>query len=88
MPGWKDEIDGNKTKSDKANHGFMGIIVTKGKHAGRFYYAPESFLISKYIVLFLSSAVLLGIIFISVRKYSGKSNDITLERREGLAPKS
>lgn len=60
--GWKAYIDGNKTKVYKANHDFMGIVVPKGKHVVEFRYAPESFYISKYMVLILSSVTLLGLI--------------------------
>ena len=57
--GWKAKIDGNPTEIYKANYNFMGIIVPKGKHLVEFVYAPASFYISKYIVLVLSSLVIL-----------------------------
>lgn len=62
--GWKAYIDGNETKIIKANHGFRGIVVPEGKHSIEFVYLPESFVISKYIALFLSSLILIGIIIL------------------------
>ncbi len=63
--GWKASIDGNKTKIYKADYGFMGIIVPKGKHTIEFRYAPTSFYVSKYIALILSSLVVL-ILLVSI----------------------
>jgi uncharacterized membrane protein YfhO len=61
-PGWKTKIDGNKTTTYKTNHGFIGIVVPRGKHIIEFTYAPESFFITKNIALVLSSLVVLGLI--------------------------
>ena len=60
--GGKAFVDNNKTEIYQTNHGFMGIVVPKGKHKVEFIYAPQSFYVSKYIALFLSSFSLLGII--------------------------
>ncbi|MEO8231325.1 MAG: YfhO family protein [Ignavibacteriota bacterium] len=60
--GWKAFVDKKQTEILKTNHGFMGIVVPKGKHKVEFHYAPTSFYISKYIVLILSSLSILGII--------------------------
>jgi hypothetical protein len=60
--GWKATIDDNKTTLYKVNHGFMGIVVPKGKHKVVFKYAPTSFYMSKFVVLSLSSLTLLGLI--------------------------
>jgi Bacterial membrane protein YfhO len=57
--GWKAKIDGQETKIYKANYGFMGIIVPKGKHTIDFSFAPASFYITKYVVLLLSSSVII-----------------------------
>ena len=64
--GWKAKIDGKSTEVYKANYDFMGIVVPKGKHTVSFIYSPDSFYISKYIVLILSSLVVLGLILIIV----------------------
>ena len=53
--GWKAYIDNKETEIYKTNHGYMGIVVPKGKHKIEFIFAPLSFYISKYIVLFFSS---------------------------------
>ena len=69
--GWKVFIDGNETKIYRANHGFRGIVVSAGNHKVEIIYAPESFEISKYVALSISSLVLLGLIaavFIEYRK--------------------
>lgn len=60
--GWNALVDGIETEIHQTNHGFMGIIVPKGKHKVEFIYAPNSFYISKYIVFILSSVSLLGLI--------------------------
>ena len=59
--GWKALVDGVETEIHQTNHGFMGIIVPKGKHKVEFIFAPKSFYISKYLVLFLSSLLLVGL---------------------------
>ena len=60
--GWKAFIDDKETEIYQTNHGFMGIVVPKGKHKVEFTYAPKSFYMSKYIVLSLSSLSLIGLI--------------------------
>ena len=49
----------------RANHNFRGIVVPKGNHKIHFEYLPESFVITKYVSLILSSLVVLGL-FIAV----------------------
>ena len=66
--GWKATIDENKTKIYKADYGFMGIIVPKGKHTIEFSYAPTSFYISKYIALIFSTFVVLGLLITIIFK--------------------
>ncbi len=71
LAGWKALIDGNKTKTYLTDHGYIGIMVPKGKHIVEFKFAPESFFITKDIALALSSLVILGLlfsIFVDVRK--------------------
>jgi hypothetical protein len=63
--GWKAYVDGSETKIYKANHNFRGIIVPAGLHKIHFEYLPESFVITKYVSLILSSIVVLGL-FIAV----------------------
>jgi len=74
--GWKAFIDANKTEIYQTNHGFMGIVVPKGKHKVEFTYAPKSFYLSKYIVFSLSSLSLIGLVFgiFIERKKSKKVN--------------
>jgi len=61
--GWKAFIDDNETEIFQTNHGFIGIVVPKGKHKVEFTYAPKSFYISKFIVLSLSFLSLIGLVF-------------------------
>ena len=72
--GWKAYIDGERTDIYKTDHGFMGILVTKGKHKVQFEYRPASFVASKYIALVLSGLVLLGLIASIVFKITRKKN--------------
>jgi hypothetical protein len=73
--GWKAYIDGQRTNIYKTDHGFMGIIVTKGKHQVEFKYAPTSFYISKYTALTLSSIVLLGLILSLLFEFKKKETE-------------
>ena len=66
--GWRAYIDDNETGIHQTNHGFMGIVVPKGKHEVEFIYAPKSFYLSKYISLILSSLTLLLLFIFSLRK--------------------
>ena len=59
--GWKATIDGSDTKIFKVNHGFRGIVVPEGEHTIEFTYLPDSFVISKYISLTLSSLAFIGL---------------------------
>ena len=77
--GWKAYIDGESTKIYKTDHGFMGIIVPKGKHDVEFKYLPTSFVISKYVSLILSSFVILGLlisVFFEIRLKKNKDVQI------------
>lgn len=67
MPkGWKATIDGNDLEILRANHAFMGVVVPKGKHTLVFTYLPESWTISMYISLILSTLVVLGLVITTV----------------------
>lgn len=74
--GWSAYVDNKETEIYRANHGYMGIIVPAGEHKVEFRYAPESFYISKYLALILSSLVVLGLIVVLVtrRKRSPETN--------------
>lgn len=61
-PGWKAFIDDQRTEVYKTNHGYLGVVVPKGKHNLTIKYAPDSFFIAKYTSLILSSLMILGLI--------------------------
>lgn len=63
--GWKATIDGEETKIFKVNHGFRGIVVPEGEHTIEFIYLPDSWVISKYVSLIISSLTFIGL-FIGV----------------------
>lgn len=71
-PGWKAYINGTKTEVYKANHGYLGIVVPKGKNKLKIEYAPESFFISRNIALVLSSLVILGLFILIGKEYFTK----------------
>jgi len=76
--GWKAYIDGNESVIYKADHGFMGIVVPKGKHIVDFKYAPKSFFISEYVALSLSALTILGLIVGIVFEFKKrKKNTVT-----------
>ncbi|MGD8305818.1 MAG: YfhO family protein [Ignavibacteria bacterium] len=60
--GWKAYIDENETNIYRVNHNFRGILVPQGRHKIEFIYLPESFVISKYLALILSSLTIIGFI--------------------------
>ncbi|GMU85176.1 MAG: membrane protein [Ignavibacteriales bacterium] len=63
MPkGWKATIDGNELEILRANHAFMGVVVPKGKHTLVFTYLPDSWTLSMYLSLILSTVVVLGLV--------------------------
>ncbi len=61
--GWKAFIDGNETEIYKANHGFRGVVVPKGKHVVEFKFDPKSFEFGKYISLGLNITITALFIF-------------------------
>jgi len=60
--GWTATVDGSETEIYRANHGFRGIVVPNGEHKVVFTYLPQSFVISKYVKLILSTLTILGLI--------------------------
>ena len=76
--GWDSFIDGEETKIYKTNHGFRGVVVPKGKHKVVFTYLPQSFVISKYLSLILSSLVIFGLvvgILFTLKKKKAKTEE-------------
>jgi hypothetical protein len=55
--GWRAYLDGRRVKTQRANVAFLSVYVPKGRHAIRFVYWPQSFVIGRAI----SFATLLGI---------------------------
>ncbi|MGA7838414.1 MAG: YfhO family protein, partial [Ignavibacteriaceae bacterium] len=74
--GWSAYIDGNKVDIYKADHGFMGIVVPKGRHNIVFEFAPPSFYISKYVSLILSSITVAGLFLVIFTQYRKKKEPI------------
>ncbi len=79
---WKAFIDENETEIYRTNHGFRGIVVPKGEHKIVFTYLPESFVISRDIVFYLSRFIvgltvllLIGGFFRSYRLKKSTAND-------------
>ncbi len=70
LPAWKAYIDNIETKIYKANHGFQGIVVPKGKHKVEFVYEPKTFFIGKYLSLMLNLLLFggLGLVFFISKK--------------------
>lgn len=74
LPGWKAYVSGKEVKVYKANYGFLGIAVPKGENRVELVYAPDSFFVSKYLALTLSSLtiVILLVGIVSNKKKSEK----------------
>jgi len=62
--GWRAYLDGRRVKIQRANVAFQSVYVPKGKHAIRFVYWPESFVIGRAISF---GTVLALITFIAIR---------------------
>jgi hypothetical protein len=78
MPaGWKAYIDGDETAIYRTNHNFRGIVVPDGKHKVEFIYLPESFVITSYVSLGLSSVTIILLIagFVMMRRKNAAAND-------------
>ena len=73
--GWEAKIDGDRTNIYKVDHGFMGIVVTKGMHKVNFIYAPKSYYIGKNISLTLNSFLLIGLLFAAFTNYKKSRKD-------------
>lgn len=74
---WRAYIDGKETEIYRVNHDFRGIVVPKGNHKIEFKYLPESFVITKYLSLILSSFVVLGLIVAIGLSFKMKKKEVT-----------
>ncbi|MBL1212458.1 MAG: YfhO family protein [Ignavibacteriae bacterium] len=81
--GWSAYLDGKETDIIKVNHGFNGIVVPEGEHNLKLIYLPTTFVITKYLVLVLSSlsilVLILSLVFekrISFSKQKDNTGDI------------
>ena len=74
FPGWKAEIDGQKTNVYMADGLVKGILIKdKGKHIVRFYYDPDSF--KKGAAVTLTTILILAVLllrkwYINKKKYT------------------
>jgi uncharacterized membrane protein YfhO len=50
-PGWRAYVDGRRTRTAIANHAFLAVPVTSGRHAIRLRFLPQSFVIGRAITL-------------------------------------
>jgi hypothetical protein len=62
-PGWNAYVDGEKTPLLEANYLFRGVAISAGRHTIEFVYEPRSYAYGFAV----STASLLGIVFIAVR---------------------
>jgi len=60
--GWRAYLDGRRVKTQRANVAFLSVYVPKGRHAIRFVYLPESFVVGRAI----SIATLLGLVAFAI----------------------
>jgi hypothetical protein len=60
--GWRAYVDGRRVKTQRANVAFLSVYVPKGRHAIRFVYLPESFVVGRAI----SIATLLGMVVFAI----------------------
>jgi hypothetical protein len=76
-PGWKAYIDGDETEIYRTNHNFRGIVIPDGKHKVEFIYLPESFVITSYVSLGLSSITIILLIggFVMMRRKNSTADN-------------
>jgi hypothetical protein len=63
--GWRAYVDGRRVKTQFANHAFLGVHVSEGKHRVRLVYLPRSFVIGRWITW---SAVAAATAFVCIRR--------------------
>lgn len=72
--GWNAYINGQKTKTYKTNHGYIGFIIPKGNHKIVIEYSPASFFLARNVSLVLSSLMILGLLItIGIEIYKKKN---------------
>jgi hypothetical protein len=76
LPSWKAYIDGSETKTYRANHGFIGIVVPQGNHKVEFKYEPGGFAFGRTLSYILNTLLFcgIGIVFYTNKK---KNNNIS-----------
>jgi hypothetical protein len=67
-PGWRVYVDGKEKKILRANFFFRGVVLPEGEHLVEFRYRPLSFIIGLTIFLMTLTGLVLGSIYISIRK--------------------
>ena len=67
FPGWKAEINNEKSEIYRVDFILRGLFVPKGKNKVKFYFEPTSLKYGSYIQI-TSIIVLIGLIFQSLKK--------------------
>jgi hypothetical protein len=63
--GWRAYVDGNRVKTQFANHAFLGVHVPTGKHRLRLVYLPQAFVVGRWITL--ATMVIVGVMVLRKR---------------------
>jgi hypothetical protein len=66
--GWRAYIDGHRVQTRFANHAFVGVFVSKGRHNVKLQYLPESFTRGRNISFTTLGALMIAAIFPSARR--------------------
>ena len=66
--GWRAYIDGHRVQTRFANHAFLGVFVSKGRHVVKLQYLPESFTRGRNISFTTLGALIAAAIFPSARR--------------------
>jgi uncharacterized membrane protein YfhO len=60
--GWRAYVDGKPVRIVRANHAFLGVNVSAGRHKVRLVYLPEAFVIGRAVTF--GALAVIAIIFI------------------------
>lgn len=70
--GWKAYQDGQEIEILKANYGFRGVVVSKGKHIIEFVYAPKSYTLGKTVSLTINLLLVAGLLASLLLYFKGR----------------
>jgi uncharacterized membrane protein YfhO len=74
-PGWRAYIDGRRVQVHYANHAFLGVHVSEGRHRMRLVYLPEAFTRGRAVSMIALVVIVIGVVWraLAARRYRHRS---------------